>query len=105
MANLKLIITTNFANCVPENTTRINSGVTANEAHQGKLSKKRKRSKEMEEPASLIKMSKVSFQKDKFYAVAYSGGWHPGRCVEELMKSLQDWTFSFRRVFFAGGPS
>ena len=29
-------------------------------------------------------MSKVSFLKDKYYDVAYSGGWYPGMCVEEI---------------------
>lgn len=30
------------------------------------------------------KMQKVSFQKDRFYAIAFTDGWYPGRCTQVI---------------------
>lgn len=84
LENLKIIITSNFVDGVPEPIIRINSNVIADNA---KVSRKRKQKPQEIVDAPLPKVPKVSFQVDKYYAIAYTDGWYPGRCVQVLDKN------------------
>lgn len=93
--NLKKIIQSNFTENIPPQVVTLNNA-TENTVHVKKanIAKKNKKSKRTNaDKQSYVINNELAFQVNKYYAVAFTDRWYPGRCSELVDKDTAFFEF------------
>jgi len=84
LENLKVIIRSNFNESVPQKVSDINASIKNNIPKITQKTGRKRKAGHKPNESQVTKVSKICFQKDKFYAIAFMDAWYPGRCLQVL---------------------